>query len=283
MHDIKTAFERHNSLTINGLDRKSRYRGRVFFPFCFCLLPFFGLAQTAAAVRQLPRFDSLSMEGEAIFFTKKYEVILGGRLCHADPEIEACLFSTDVFVVERASKKTWAIPLENLPENVAEHFSAVGIGAATDSENAFFVGGYGYDHRADAFVTFGQLTFFPLEKTIEKLLTGQRADADFKAIVDDRLALFDGRLLKIGDYFLLYNGQLATPIYQEELDRPFIDIEDFAGELRTWRLVCAPVFGCEIVEFKTCESSAAQISCLPKRFYLDEKTRPAPMIEARKQ
>ncbi len=233
------------------------------------------LFQNASAqlepVRRLPALDSLEMEGEAVLFSPKYEVTVGGRLCHKDPEVEACNFSSDLIVLERATQKAWAVPLANLPDGVAEHFSAVGLGATCDGEMAFLVGGYGFDGRLEEFRTLGQMTYFPIEKTVEKLLAGQSADLDFRIVLDDRMAVFDAFLMKVGDYFLLFNGQRAEPFWQDEIDRPFIDHQKFDGELRTWRLDCLRKGFCEVAEFQVCAGALNHINCLPKRYRADQK------------
>ena len=235
------------------------------------------LAAQTDPVRLLPRFDSMYIEGEAFFYTEKYQVILGGRHCNIDPEIEACDFNSDILILERTGqKRVWAVPIFNLPAEVADQFSAIGLCATSDEDGlAWVAGGYGFDDGVGTFSTIGRLTSFPLEKTVAALLHGQRVDANFFTINDPQLAVFDGRLMKIGDWFMLFGGQRTVPVFEENSDRPtHVNMVDLGGELRTWRLDCESTGTCELADFQRCEHAPTLFQCMPTQFYINKKTFP---------
>ncbi len=232
---------------------------------------FFGknlAAQDVDPVFQLPPMDSLYIEGEAFLFGPNYEVVIGGRFCNKDPEIEACDFNQHILAVERRGRRVWAIPLFNLPAAAAQHLSAVGLCAATDEKGVAWVsGGYGFDGDLDGFSTMGSLTSFPLERAVSELLAGRRADSLFTTIHDPRLAVFDGRLMTAGKWFFLFGGSRAVPVFDEIYH---VNLTSYEGQMRSWRLACGPNGSCQVAGFRVCERVPGFFQCMPEPYFPDE-------------
>lgn len=91
---------------------------------------------------------------------------------------------------------------------MADQFSGVNYCYTIDIDTTCILGGYGYDLAQGREMTFPVMTIFPVKTLIDSVV--QRKDYLwlFEAVGDDdQLAVTEGTLVRIGQYFLVYNGR----------------------------------------------------------------------------
>ena len=79
---------------------------------------------------------------------------------------------------------------------------------------------------------------------------------------DSRLAITEGNLVKIGNYFLVYNGRIITPIEEEFTDRLTVSEWELRGQLRKFTLKKTAGY-LEVDEFQVCNTSKVFYQCMP--------------------
>jgi PEP-utilising enzyme, PEP-binding domain len=68
------------------------------------------------------------------------------------------------------------------------------------------------------------LPFFPVNTLIGSVLQGKDFYDLFQVVYDANLAVTEGNMIRIGAYFLVYNGREITPVKDEDVDRLIAEV-----------------------------------------------------------
>lgn len=220
----------------------------------------------SASIFEFPGTAVPPLVGEATFTSGPYKIIIGGKLLDPrNPEAEA-VYNCDLVILDHQANKTYVLPLGYFPPFVADQFSGVHYAYTTDRDTAYVLGGYGYDLARGYETTFPTLTIFPIKTLIDSVVQHKDYLNLFEVIADDeRLAVTEGTLVRLGNYFLVYNGKQITPDLQDEFSEEVKMSEwDFRGQLRKFCL--KEMEGVRTVdEFQVCNTSKVFYQCMPNK------------------
>lgn len=240
------------------------------------ILFFFGLFTAAAfsaraqfvcysdslTIYEFPGTDLPPMKGEASFELTDFKVVVGGKFFDPNFPEEEGIYNCDMLLVDFKEKKTCVLPLSYFPPGVADQFSAANYCYTMSSDTAYVMGGFGYDWAAGYETTFPMMTIFPLKTLIDSVTQGKDYLDLFEMVYDNRLAVTGGNMVRIGDYFLVYNGREITPIVDEYTDCVTVNEWNFHGQLRKFKLKNVEGFK-EVDEFQICNTSKVFYQCMP--------------------
>ncbi len=205
------------------------------------------------------------MIGEATLYSGQYKVIIGGKFLDAqNPEAEA-VYNCDMLILDFTAKKMYILPLSYFPPFVADQFSGVNYCYTQDNDTAYIMGGYGFDLVGGYETTFPTLTIFPVKSLIDSVIHKKEFLSLFRVADDPRLAITEGNLVHIGQYFLVYNGLEITPIKEENTDQFTVNTWDFRGQLRKFMLKDSEGY-LEVDEFQICGQSKVFYQCTPEKW-----------------
>jgi len=205
------------------------------------------------------------MVGEAAFSSGQFKVIVGGKFLDPKaPESEA-VYNCDMLVLDPPAQKIYVLPLSYFPPFVADQFAGVHFCYTMDKDTAYIMGGYGYDLAQNCETTFSTMTIFPVKTLIDSVLQHKDYFNLFEVIGDNRLAVTEGNLVRIGQYFLVYNGREIKPVKEEFVDRTTVSEWDFRGQLRKFTLKNTEGFR-EVAEFQVCNTSKVFYQCMPDKW-----------------
>lgn len=226
----------------------------------------------STTIYEFPGADLPPMVGEASFTCGHFKVVVGGKFLDTkNPEAEA-VYNCDMLVVDGSAKKTYVLPLSYFPPFVADQFSGVNYCYTMDNDTAYLMGGYGYDLAQGYETTFPTMTIFPVKTLIDSVVHRKDYLALFEVVAgDNRLAVTEGNLVRIGQYFLVYNGREIKPVKEEFVDRMTVSEWDFRGQLRKFTLVNTQGFR-EVAEFQVCNTSKVFYQCMPGQWQPTSKT-----------
>ena len=216
----------------------------------------------SAAIYERPGTALPAMRGEACFVAGAYEVIIGGQFADAGLPDSAGVYNCDMLVVDYAADKTYVLPLDRFPPFVAEQFSAVRYGFTTDKDTAYLLGGYGFDLAEGYETTFPLLTIFPLKTLIDSVVQHKNFLGLFEPVIDHRLAVIDGGLVRIGADFYVFGGREIETKREEYTDRPVVNEWNYRGQLRRFTLQ-GPAGRRELNAFQICTVPNAFYQCMP--------------------
>lgn len=226
----------------------------------------------STTIYEFPGADLPPMVGEATFAYGQFKVVVGGKFLDTkNPEAEA-VYNCDMVVVDGAAKKTYVLPLSYFPPFIADQFSGVNYCYTMDNDTAYIMGGYGYDLAQGYETTFPVMTIFSVKTLIDSVVQRKDYLGLFEAVVDDdRLAVTEGNLVRIGQYFLVYNGREIKSVREDFVDRPTVSEWDFRGQLRKFTLTSKQGFR-EVAEFQVCNTSKVFYQCMPDKWKPASKT-----------
>lgn len=250
---------------------------KLILHFVLLASPFLGYGQflcfsDSATIYEFPGSDLPPMVGEASFAYGQFKIVVGGKFLDPQkPEVEA-VYNCDMLVVDGAAKKTYVLPLSYFPPFVADQFSGVNYCYTMDADTAYIMGGYGYDLAQGYETTFPIMTIFPVKTLIDSVMQQKDYLNLFEVVADDgRLAVTEGNLVRIGQYFLVYNGREIKPVREDFVDRPTVSEWDFRGQLRKFTLTNRQGFR-EVAEFQVCNTSKVFYQCMPSQWKPVSKT-----------
>ena len=226
----------------------------------------------STTIYEFPGMVLPTMVGEATFHSGHFRVIVGGKILDPQaPELEA-IYNCDMLVVDDQTKMTYVLPLSYFPPFVADQFSGVHYCYTMDNDTAYLMGGFGYDLARGYETTFPTMTIFPVKTLIDSVVQHKDYLGLFEVVSDDRLSILEGTLVRIGQYFLVYNGREIKPQEDEFTDRITVSEWDFRGQLRKFTLKRQQGYP-EVAEFQVCNTSKVFYQCMP------DKWRPKPIKE----
>ena len=204
--------------------------------------------------------------GEASFNYGHYRLIVGGKFLDAKaPESEG-VYNCDMVILDYQNKKTYVLPLSYFPPFVDDQFAGVNHCFTMDNDTAYIMGGFGYDLAEGYETTFSTLTIFPVKTLIDSVVQHKDYLSLFQVVeADNRLAIMEGNLVKIGTYFLVYNGRKITPMEDELTDRLTVSEWDLRGQLRKFKLKKTAGY-LEVDEFQVCNTSKVFYQCMPENW-----------------
>lgn len=217
------------------------------------------------AIHEFPGTDLPAMDGAAVFEAEGYKIVVGGQFSDPGFPDEEGIYNCDMIVVDYKAKKTCVLPLSFFPPGVADQFSAAHFCYTLDKDTAYIMGGYGYDWAVGYETTFPLMTIFPLKTLIDSVVQKKDYSDLFEVVYDDRLAVTEGNLVRIGAYFLVYNGREITPIVDEYTDSRTVNEWDFQGQLRKFTLKNTGEYR-EVDEFQICYNSKIFYQCMPDKW-----------------
>ncbi|MBV6441130.1 MAG: hypothetical protein DYG98_26075 [Haliscomenobacteraceae bacterium CHB4] len=217
------------------------------------------------AIYEFPGADLPAMEGAAVFESEGYKVVVGGKFSDPESPDEEGVYNCDMIVVDEKAKKTYVLPLSFFPPGVADQFSAAHFCYTMDKDTAYIMGGYGFDWAAGYETTLPLMTIFPLKTLIDSVVQKKDYFDLFEVVYDDRLAITEGNLVRIGAYFLVYNGREIKPIIDEYTDQRTVNEWDFQGQLRKFTLKNTEGYR-EVDEFQICYNSKVFYQCMPDKW-----------------
>ena len=213
--------------------------------------------------------------GESSFNSGNYRVIVGGKFLDPKaPETEG-VYNCDMVILDYQSQKTYILPLSYFPPFIDDQFAGVNHCFTMDNDTAYILGGYGYDLAEGFETTFPTLTIFPVKTLIDSVVQHKDYLDLFQVVeTDNRLAIMEGNLVKIGQYFLVYNGRRISPSREEFTDCLTVSEWELRGQLRKFTLKKTAGF-LEVDEFQVCNTSKVFYQCMPENW----GTAPVKVIE----
>lgn len=219
------------------------------------------------------------MVGEASFSYGHYRVIVGGKFLDTDHPEDEAIYNCDMLVLDHEKQKTYVLPLSYFPPFIDDQFAGMNYAFTMENDTAYILGGFGFDLAKGYQTTFPTFTIFPVKTLIDSVLQMKDYLGLFQVVEDDkRLAITEGTLVKIGDYFLVYNGREITPIEDEYTDCLMVNEWDFRGQLRKFTLKKTEGY-LEVDEYQICNTSKVFYQCMPDTW----KKAPARVYELDKQ
>lgn len=220
----------------------------------------------STAIYEFPGTNIPPMAGEAFFNSGHFRVIVGGKfLDPKTPESEG-VYNCDMIVVDYQAKKTYVLPLSYFPPFVDDQFAGVNHCYTMDNDTAYILGGYGYDLAEGFETTFPTLTIFPVKTLIDSVIHKKDYLNLFQVVeTDNRLAIMEGTLVKIGAYLLVYNGRKISPTKDEFTDCLTVSEWDLRGQLRKFTLKKSAGY-LEIDEYQVCNTSKVFYQCMPENW-----------------
>lgn len=203
------------------------------------------------------------MVGEASFTSGPYKVIVGGKFLDTEHPEEEAIYNCDMLILDFTLEKTYVLPLSYFPPFVDDQFAGMNYAYTMENDTAYILGGFGYDLAKGYQTTFPTLTIFPVKTLIDSVLQYKDYLNLFQVVENDsRLAITEGTLVKIGAYFLVYNGREITPVEEEFSDCLTVNEWDFRGQLRKFTLKKTEGY-LEVDEFQICNTSKVFYQCMP--------------------
>ncbi len=220
----------------------------------------------STTIYEFPGTKLPPMVGEASFNSGHFRVIVGGKFLDAKaPESEG-VYNCDMIVLDYQAGKTYVLPLSYFPPFVDDQFAGVNHCYTMDQDTAYIVGGYGYDLAEGFETTFPTMTIFPIKTLIDSVIQHKDYLGLFQVVEsDNRLAITEGNLVRIGAYFLVYNGRKISPIKEEFTDCLTVSEWDLRGQLRKFTLKKTAGY-LELDEFQICNTSKVFYQCMPENW-----------------
>jgi hypothetical protein len=220
----------------------------------------------STTVYEFPGTTVPPIVGEASFNSGHYRVIVGGKFLDAKaPEAEG-VYNCDMVVLDYQAQKTYILPLSYFPPFIDDQFAGVNHCYTMDNDTAYIMGGYGYDLAEGFETTFSTMTIFPVKTLIDSVIHHKDYLSLFQVVEsDNRLAIMEGNLVRIGQYFLVYNGRKISPTREEFTDCLTVSEWDLRGQLRKFTLKKTSGF-LEVDEFQVCNTSKVFYQCMPENW-----------------
>ncbi len=241
---------------------------RFLLPFVFSLLYLamahgqFVYLPDATTIHEFPGTKLPPMIGEAAFYSEQFKVIVGGKFLDAKSQGLEAIYNCDMLVLDYEADKTYVLPLSYFPPFVADQFSGIHYCYTMDKDTAYLLGGYGYDLAKGYEATFPFLTIFPLKTLIDRVVQHKEFLGLFELVSDNRLAVMEGTLMHLGQYFVVTDGKEITPVQEEFTDRLTVNEWNYRGQLRKFRLKSPDGFR-EVDEFQICTTAKTLHQCIP--------------------
>ncbi len=193
-------------------------------------------------------------------------LVSGGKFLDAKaPEAEG-VYNCDMVVLDYQAQKTYILPLSYFPPFIDDQFAGVNHCYTMDNDTAYIMGGYGYDLAEGFETTFSTMTIFPVKTLIDSVIHHKDYLSLFQVVEsDNRLAIMEGNLVRIGQYFLVYNGRKISPTREEFTDCLTVSEWDLRGQLRKFTLKKTSGF-LEVDEFQVCNTSKVFYQCMPENW-----------------
>ncbi len=206
------------------------------------------------------------MVGASNFNSGHFKVIVGGKFLDPKaPESEG-VYNCDVVILDYQAQKTYVLPLSYFPPFIDDQFAGINHCYTMENDTAYIIGGYGYDLAEGYETTFPTMTIFPVKTLIDSVVQHKDYLNLFQVVEsDNRLAIMEGNLVKIGHYFLVYNGRKISPIKEEFTDCLTVSEWDLRGQLRKFTLKTTEGF-LELDEFQICNTSKVFYQCMPENW-----------------
>lgn len=238
--------------------------------FLVCFIAHYGSAHSqfvcfsdSTAIYELPGTNLPPMIGEANFYSGNYRVIVGGKFLDVETPAWEAIYNCDMLIVDQEARKTYVLPLSYFPPFVADQFAGFNYCYTMDNDTAYIMGGFGYDLAQSYETTFPTMTIFPIKTLVDSVVQHRDYLGLFSVIEsDNRLAVTEGTLIRIGEYFLVYNGREIRPIKEEFTDRITVSEWDFRGQLRKFTLSSEEGY-LSVAEFQVCNTSNVFYQCMP--------------------
>lgn len=245
---------------------------RIFLSLLLYILPIipvysqFVCYSDSTTIYELPGTAIPPIVGESSFNSGHYRVIIGGKFLDPKaPETEG-VYNCDVVILDYQSQKTYILPLSYFPPFIDDQFAGVNHCFTMDNDTAYIMGGYGYDLAEGFETTFPTLTIFPVKTLIDSVVQHKDYLKLFQVLeTDNRLAIMEGNLVRIGQYLLVYNGRRISPSKDEFTDKLTVSEWDLRGQLRKFTLKKTAGF-LEIAEFQVCNTSKVFYQCMPENW-----------------
>lgn len=189
----------------------------------FLLLPVTATAQTVPDVPfsvelvERPTVEAPALHSSAVATWNGRWLFLGGRTngLHGfgsspfPPRFE----NAEAIVYDPALDRRWTAPLATLPDSVAAVLRATNTQFHQDGRMLYIVGGYGYDPAMEDHRTYPTLTAVDVPGLIEAVVAGTALAPHLRQIVDERLAVTGGHLLRLDGRYYLLGGHRFDGIY----------------------------------------------------------------------
>ncbi len=245
---------------------------RIFlsFVFSFAQIAFvhsqFICYSDSTTIYEFPGTAIPPIVGEASFNSGHYRVIVGGKFLDAKDPASEGVYNCDMIVVDHQAKKTYVLPLSYFPPFVDDQFAGVNHCYTIDKDTAYIMGGFGYDLAEGFETTFPTMTIFPVKTLIDSVVQHKNYLGLFQVVESDsRLAITEGNLVRIGQYFLVYNGRKISPSREEFSDYLTVSEWELRGQLRKFTLKKTAGF-LEVDEFQICNTSKVFYQCMPENW-----------------
>lgn len=124
----------------------------------------------------------------------------------------------NIFVVDPVTSQTWSRNIfTDIPFTSADPLRSTNMQYYQSGNKLYMIGGYGYDSTSNSLVTFPSLSVFDVEETIQAVVSGSSVLPYFHQVIDNRIKVCGGELIKVGDFFYLagghdFNGEYSNTV-----------------------------------------------------------------------
>jgi hypothetical protein len=204
------------------------------------------------------------LRGEATLEWKDYKIVIGGKYLDTTAPDSMGVYNCDMYMVDYKNKIRYTLPIGDFPPGTIDQFSGTHYCYTIDKDTAYIMGGYGYDLASGLETTFPIMTIFPIRGLIDSIVQRKPFQELFEVLYDPNFAVTKGSMVRIVNYFWIYNGQQIKAWRDEFTDELVHQKSNYQGQLRTFTLMNSPVYR-KVNNIRICTTSDIFYHCVPPK------------------
>jgi hypothetical protein len=205
-----------------------------------------------------------SLRGEATLEWKDYKIVIGGKYLDTSAPDSMGVYNCDMYLVDYKNKTRYTLPIGDFPPGTIDQFSGTHYCYTIDNDTAYIMGGYGYDLASGFETTFPIMTIFPMRALIDSIVLRKPFQDLFEVLYDPNFAVTKGSMVRIVNYFWVYNGQQIKAWRDPFTNETIHQKSDFQGQLRTFTLATSPVYR-KVHNIRICTTADIFYHCVPPK------------------
>lgn len=224
--------------------KKRKLMKRYIFSLLFPAFLFAGVLHAQPPFRlHLEPFSIEGFSGIQSFASgqhEQYVLLLGGRTDGLHLRMPFNSFApagnnTAIQLILPESGQHWAVSLEGLPAALSEQLQSTNMEFYQDGNYLYLIGGYGYSPMLGDHTTHEKLTAVDVPGLVNAIIQGAPIAPHFRQLIDERMAVTGGYLLKVDDTYYLVGGQRFEGRYNPHDGPSFV--QEYTNQIRKFRIL----------------------------------------------